>query len=221
MVADSAIVGLAWAVVPGVSGSPVDRVEVERSNDGRPFYAVATRPGPTATLSRALVFDRTFRFRVRAIAGDGETSPWATGQPFRLRAIQNTVACNASRDPCVNYQSGWATAPLANSFGGSVTFATTPGAIATVDFSGTEVSWVSTTGPNRGRAEVLLDSSDRPVATVVDLYSPVVHKKVPVYVARDLPDGEHTLQIRLIDRNSASTGNRVEVDAIVQMQPAP
>jgi Concanavalin A-like lectin/glucanases superfamily len=219
MAADLAVVGLNWAVIPGVSGSPVDRIEIEKSNNGRPFFAVATRPGGTTTLSRELLFDRTYQFRVRATASDGETSPWATGEPFRLSAIQNTQTCNASGDPCVSYPGAWTTAPLANSFGGSVTFATTTGTSATVEFSGTEVSWVSTTGPNRGRAEVLLDDSNRPVATVVDLYSPVAHKKVSVFVARDLPDGRHTLHIRLIGRNSASTGNRVDVDAIVQLQP--
>jgi concanavalin A-like lectin/glucanase superfamily protein len=218
---DLAIVGLAWAVIPGVSASPVDRIEIEKSNDGGPFFAVVTRPGGTTALFRALQFDRTYQFRVRAIASDGETSPWATGEPFRLSAIQNTLTCNASGGPCLTYQGVWTTAPLANSFGGSVTFATTPGAIATVQFSGTEVSWVSSTGPNRGRAEVLLDSSNRPLATVVDLYSPVSHKEVPVYVVRDLPDGNHTMQIRLTGRNAASSGNRVDVDAIVQLQPSP
>jgi hypothetical protein len=67
---------------------------------------------------------------------------------------------------------------------------------------------------------VLLDTSNRPVATVVDLYRPVAQTRVPVYLARDLPNGNHTLQIRLIARNAASTGNRVDVDAIVQLQPA-
>ena len=138
-----------------------------------------------------------------------------------MSALQDTATCDGSANQCVNYGGVWTTAAVANSLGGSVTFATTPGAIATVEFDGTDVSWVSTTGPGRGRAEVLLDSSNRPVATVVDLYRAGGETKVPVYVARDLPAGHHTMQIRLIDRNAASTGNRVDLDAIVQLQPAP
>jgi hypothetical protein len=220
MAPGAAVVELDWAAIPGADGTPVETIEVEKSNNGQPFFAVATRPGTTTMLWRELVFDRTLQFRVRATPAGGVPSEWATGSPFRLSAIQNTSLCNGSGSSCVDYGAGWTTAGLANSFGGSVTFATTQGAVATIQFSGTEVSVVSTTGPNRGRFEVLLDTSNRPLATVVDLYRPVAQTRVPVYLARDLPNGNHTLQIRLIARNAASTGNRVDVDAIVQLQPA-
>jgi len=126
-------------------------------------------------------------------------------------------------DPDVVFTSGWVQASddMAWSGGGVATVPDPPvggarvsrtrGAKATLTFRGTSISWSGHRGPNRGIALVQLDGG---AATEVDTYSPNNRIQDTVFTATGLPDSTHTLTIEATgQRNSASTGSQIVVDA--------
>ena len=87
---------------------------------------------------------------------------------------------------------------------------------AAFTFDGTSVSWISTKGRNRGIAEVWLGINGGPLvrAARVDLYATATLPRQMVFNRNGLPDGTHTLEIRVLGtRNPASGGTRVDIDA--------
>jgi GH25 family lysozyme M1 (1,4-beta-N-acetylmuramidase) len=104
----------------------------------------------------------------------------------------------------------WRTVDDPSAYGGSYAVERLGGAELSFDFKGRSVTWYTMTGPNAGKAEVLVDGrSER----VVDLYATHRHAKV-ARVLDGLGRGRHTLTIRALGRaRPAATGRLVAVDA--------
>jgi len=85
------------------------------------------------------------------------------------------------------------------------------GAASKVSFDGTGISWVSELGPNRGKARVFLDGTQR---AVVDLYAAEALGGQSVWSIDGLTEGRHILRIVVVGSSAAaSTGDWVAVDA--------
>jgi hypothetical protein len=94
--------------------------------------------------------------------------------------------------------------------------ASAAGARATLTFSGSSVAFVTTRGPDRGKAEIWLDGVK---IKTIDLYAASQGTRRIVYVRNNLAVGEHTLQIRVVGAKSgASSGTRVDIDAFVVLR---
>ena len=93
--------------------------------------------------------------------------------------------------------------------GGSFTLSGRAGATVSMRFDGSGVDWVTVTGPNRGRARVMIDGE---VVRTVDLYSAA--KTFGVVERVDaLSAGSHVVRIEVIGRKSApSAGRLVAID---------
>jgi hypothetical protein len=98
--------------------------------------------------------------------------------------------------------------------GGSNHYSGAAGAWATVQFSGTSVTFISTTGNNRGDARIILDGADQ---AIVSEYSAAVLYQQRLWTKTGLTPGTHTLRI---ERTGTGGGPYVEVDAI-EVEPAP
>jgi hypothetical protein len=111
----------------------------------------------------------------------------------------------------VGYTPGWTEGDRSTAWsGGTAAVATTPGARATFNFTGTSVNWIGLRGPSAGIARVFIDDALR---GTVDLYEPSDHQAV-VFSASGLEDGIHTLTIEVTgSHNPASTNSTVVVDA--------
>ena len=115
-------------------------------------------------------------------------------------------------DPSVTYSGSWATAAVAAASGGAVHRANEAAAAAQLAFSGTSVTWVTSRGPNRGIARVLIDGTA--VATA-DLYAATESYQQEI-TQQGLADAAHTIRIEVTGTHSgASTDNGVDVDAFV------
>src|SRR6266702_950 len=123
------------------------------------------------------------------------------------------VARLQETDPDVTYTAGWSLG-VDTSRAWSAGFAavsSTPGAKATVTFTGTSISWIGARGPQTGIARVSLDG----VVTTVDTYSPTEQIQQAVFTATGLADATHALTIGVTgDQNAASTSPLVVVDAL-------
>jgi beta-galactosidase GanA len=120
-------------------------------------------------------------------------------------------------DTAISYSGSWSHVGAEQSYTGgdyqhTESFSDTAGDSATVDFTGTGVTWISNLDGNHGTADVSLDG--KKVATV-DLYGATKQNQYVAYRASGLDNGPHTLTITATgQKDSAASGTFVTVDAI-------
>jgi hypothetical protein len=104
-----------------------------------------------------------------------------------------------------------------SAFGGAQRRASAAGNRATFTFTGRSVGWATTRSPGHGRAEIWLDGAK---VRTLDLYAPTTRARQLVFAWNDLPNTQHTLEIRILGtKNSVATGTRVDVDVFVVLRP--
>jgi hypothetical protein len=102
--------------------------------------------------------------------------------------IQNTATS-------VVYQGSWASARHGRYSGGTVSYATTAGASATLRFTGTKVVWYGPTGPTRGKAKVIVDGK---LVRTVDLGTKRFSSRVALFSKSWTTAGKHTVRIEVV-----------------------
>jgi hypothetical protein len=211
--AASLVPGLAMAangnVVAKLSWSATDASGIasyalQQSVDGAAFTNVALSPKTLTSLNRTLVPGSTYVFRVQATDTKGNVSAFAAGAPIVAATRQDKVAGQ------ITFAGAWTTQTVAAATGGTQRFSVAANATATASFTGNSIAWISSKGPNRGRADVYVDGVK--VATV-NLYNATVAQRSVVF-ARAVTPGVHTIQVKVLgSRVAPSTGNQVYVDA--------
>ncbi|MBF6605768.1 MAG: phosphodiester glycosidase family protein [Chloroflexi bacterium] len=202
-------VQLAWPAATDV-GSGVAAYHVWMSANGAAYTAVPLF-GPLVRSAVVRVAPGpTYRFAVDAMDGAGNVSPKAVGP----RITQTVVQEGSST---VAYRGRWARFTAAGYYGGAVRAATTGGTSVTIRFSGSDVAWVSSIGPDRGAALVFVDGR---LAATIDLRAAKSAARRVVFRTGWATVGRHVLEIR----PRATAGRpRVDVDAflIEVTRPAP
>ncbi len=198
-------VHVSWAASDATSG--IKGYELQENMSGS-WQSVSLPSATSRSVVRWLSPGATVSYRVRAQDRATNWSDWAAGASF-------VVAAHDESAPAIEYRGEWSAEPLADAFGGAVKHAATAGASATLRFAGRDVAFVTTRGPDRGKAEIWLDGSA--VATV-DLYA-ASPEYAAVALTRSVPPGEHTVEVRVTGRRSASSsGHRVDMDAVVTLR---
>jgi MYXO-CTERM domain-containing protein len=117
-------------------------------------------------------------------------------------------------DTAFTYGGSWSVFGDTSMSGGSNHYSGDAGAWAEVTFSGGSVTFISTTGNNRGDARILLDGVYQ---ATVDEYSTNVVYQQRLWTKTGLGTGTHTLRV---ERAGTGGGPYVEVDAI-EVSPVP
>lgn len=115
-------------------------------------------------------------------------------------------------DPSILYSGQWVVTPITGASGGTVHRVNQPGAASQFNFNGGQVSWLTTKGPNRGIARVLVDNVWR---ETVDLYAPseLVNQLITY---SSLGDGAHTIRVEVTGtRSGPAIDTVVDIDAFV------
>jgi hypothetical protein len=202
-------VRISWSGSDATSG--IHHYELQQSTNGGAWAAVALSSPTSASSIRWLNPRTSYRFRARAVDRAGNDT-WKYGATFRVDAHQETSASIA-------YTGTWLTASQSGAYGGSVKRASHAPASAALSFTGRNVAFVSTRGPDRGIAQVWLDGTN--VGTL-DLYATTIQTRQLVYQAGFAGSGPHTLEIRVTGtRAASSTGNWVDVDAFAVVRDVP
>lgn len=164
----------------------------------------------SADLSVATSSTTLRRLRARATDTAINTSGYATGPLFKVRAFQNGSAAIV--------QSGtWKVSSSSSFYGGSVRRSGSAGAQQSLTATMQDVAIVSTRGPNRGIAQVWLDGA---LVATFDLYSPTTQYRRVVWAADFATAASHTVVLRVTGtKNPASSAKRVDLDAYLVMQP--
>lgn len=193
--------------VSNPSGTATLAYQLERSTNGGTTYTPVTLADPSALSYTTALVAGSNRFRVRACY-EVNCSAWSTGATFNLAAVQEN-------NKSVSFGGTWTSQAVAGSYGGSVRYASTNRDKTQYKFTGSSVALVSTTGPNRGRATIIIDGVT--VATV-DLYSATQQTGKVIYVASGLSAGSHQVVVQVQGaRNPLSTANRVDLDAFITL----
>lgn len=189
---------LNWSASDELSG--VASGSVERSTGPDTWQQIGATPAGSAGLTLP---EGTHTFRALAADGVGNAGESA---PF-VRVVSGV------QETGVNYSGTWSVAPIAPQWG-TVRFSKTPGASASLAFTGTDVAWVAQKGPKRGRAWVYMDEVQ---VAAIDLYAGRLRERRVVFTATGLPVGEHTLRVVVRGTNNRP---RVDVDGFIVVAPA-
>src|SRR5256886_1969774 len=133
-----------------------------------------------------------------------------------------TVSRLQETDPSITYTAGTVAAPDWMPFNtsrawsaGIATLSTTPGAQATISFTGTGISWIGARGPQTGIARIFLDGV---FVEDFDTYFQTEGPQHTDFFSTDffgsgLAPGTHTLSIQVIGKNPLSTDFWILMDA--------
>ena len=150
-------------------------------------WDTTTASGGTHTLTavaRDAAGNQTTSAPVTVTVSNGPPPP--PPPPSAVRRYEET-------DPSVSFGAGWnRDTGWFGWSGGDAMETMTPGAQATFTFTGTSVTWFSMRGLDSGIARVFIDGV---LVSEVDLFARSYEIHVPVFVARNLADGTHTLTI--------------------------
>lgn len=192
------------------AGSGLKSIELREKINSDPVHLVSL-PSPTAkSIIRSLTPGNTYEYRVRANDRADWRSLVAIGDSFSLNSFQED-------DPAVDLSANnWTPTAAGDLFDDGAVLSRIAGATATFSFRGTNVAWIASMGPNRGRARVILDG-DTANPVFVDLYAPSRTSRLMVYVRNGLdPSVTHTVQITVLGtKTNNSTATTIEVDAVI------
>ena len=149
-------------------------------------------PWDTSTSSNG---SHTITAVARDTSGNQTTSSPVTVTVANAPPSPTAVKRYEETDPSVSFSAGWVqdTGGFAWSGGGAMD-SVMAGAQATFTFTGTSVAWIGARGPEEGIARVSIDGV---FVSEVDMYARSYEVHVPVFVARGLGSGSHTLTIEV------------------------
>jgi transglycosylase-like protein len=124
-------------------------------------------------------------------------TPAPTPTPAPPTAPQTDVYGDANS--AIAWTGAWSVASYHRYSGGSVRYATSPGAAATLTFIGRAVSWIGPMGPTRGRARIYVDGI---LVGIVDLRSSGFSPRRTLFSKTWSSSGAHTLTIRVATASS-------------------
>jgi peptidoglycan hydrolase-like protein with peptidoglycan-binding domain len=111
-------------------------------------------------------------------------------------------------DPRLLFFGTWSTTAATQASGGSDKRANTSSASLTLTFTGKQLDWIATVGPDMGKADVSVDGGP---AQTVDLYSPTLEYQQKVWSSGTLSAGTHRVEIAWQEGNAS--GVYITVDA--------
>ncbi len=192
-----------WSAADAASG--LADADLEASGNGGAWSTVASGNGGTATV---IAGANTYSFQVVAIDGVGNSATSDLSGPWGIGRFQEGAA---------TYSGAWSALPGTQNWG-SVRYSSKKGAFTSFTFNGTDVAWISSRGPNRGKAKILLDGV---LLAKVDLYataSAALPRRIG-FTVTGLAAGPHTLKVVV----SGTSGRpRVDIDGFVVLtQPSP
>ena len=215
-------VTISWtgsACQSGAANCNIDHYVLQQSVNGAGFGNVAL-PSPSATSvtvnlkpspSNNSAPATVYQFQVQAVDKQGNLSPFSIGNAFTAPDTDNSF--NSS------FNGSWSGVNISGAFGGSVSESSTAGSTANPQNAApaTSLAWVSTLGPDRGKAQVKIDGQ---IVATIDLYSPTQSTAQVVWAINGLaPGANHNIQIVSTGtKNISASAAKVDYDAIIAVR---
>jgi hypothetical protein len=194
-----------WQATP--VGGAITSYDVQQSTNGGAFVD-RTLSSPTATtLATNLTPGSTYQFKVRANNSNGH-GEWVTTAAFLAKQKPDTA--NG-----IVYSSGWSIKALTGAWDNSVHTSSIAGKQVTFTFTGRNVSWIGTKGPNYGSADVYIDGVFQKTVNCHTTTSAVKKKQTLTRYGWGDVSQTHTITI-VVDGTAGHP--RIDVDAFVWFQ---
>ncbi len=191
-----------------IDASGIAQYLLESKIDGGRWTTVTLSPVDATTVDLTVAPGSSFSLRLAASDTVGNWSSWAGPT-----AVDTLSLVQEKPSAYLSYTGRWRNFKFAGALGGKVKGAGAAGRKAKFTFTGTNVAWVGTLAPSRGIAQVSVDGGP---LQQVDLYQPSYELATIVWASGPLPDGPHTVVIRVTGtKNAASANRRVDVDAFL------
>jgi alpha-amylase len=127
-----------------------------------------------------------------------------------LALAQGGVTRVDNTDSSITYSGNWYSNSNSAHIGGVAALTNTGGSRATITFTGTGITWLGVADGWSGLATVYLDGNMK----IVDTYGSPTRYQQPLYTARGLSSGTHTLSIEIThERDGNTQGSWVWIDA--------
>ncbi|WP_293774624.1 fibronectin type III domain-containing protein [Sporichthya sp.] len=198
---------VSWAATDA-DGDAITGYTLQYSGNAGSSWTSVSLPSPTATSVTVNVGSTTNVFRVRASDARGAVGGYANGPQFAMTLAQQSAAT-------LSLSTNWTTVNHSDASGGSLKQAKAAGSTATFTFNGTQIAWIGTWSPNRGRAEIFFDGVSQ---GTVDLYGADVSTR-RILFSKKVGSGNHTLLIKVLGtKDSRSASSYVDADAFVTVR---
>jgi hypothetical protein len=199
---------ISWSATDDQSG--IAGYELQQSVNGSTFKGVGLSSTTSTTKTLQLQPGNTYQFRVRATDGAGNTSDWTSDPSFALDTQQESSTG-------IVYAGSWTQQAVTSAYGGGVKYASANESAAQFTFSGQNVAWVATKGPNRGKAAISVDGM---VLKTLDLYASATQPRKVVFSMSTLdPTISHTTMVQVLGtKRIGASGTSVDVDAFVVLK---
>jgi VCBS repeat-containing protein len=182
------------------TGAGIQVYELDQSTDGGGWSRVSSNL-TSASTDRKLATGHNYRFRTRAVDKAGNVGAWVNGVTFRLSRYNESHAR-------ITRKGTWTRVESSVYLGGAARYAKSKGATASFTFTGKGIGWIARKGPNRGKAEILVNGVK--VATV-DLYAASYQNQRIVWATSWSTTVSRTITIRVVGTNGRP---RVDLDAL-------
>ncbi|MFD5922792.1 glycoside hydrolase family 2 TIM barrel-domain containing protein [Kitasatospora sp. NPDC058201] len=153
----------------------------------------------------------------------GTKNASATGTYALIDAFEvvNSVIDNTSDR--ISYSGAWTHAAgqpwSTGDLNGTESYSNQTGDTATATFRGTGIRVIAPKNGHHGIVEISIDGA---APTQVDLYAPAKQFQQTVFERTGLPDGEHTITVRVTgNKNTSSSGTYAVIDAFQPITPDP
>jgi hypothetical protein len=185
------------------SGTGVQQYDVWESKDGAGYVSLGSQT--TTSISRTLLFNHTYRYKVRAMDVAGNVTADVVGPTVKPTIAQTAAASG--------YSTGWGTTTNTSYSGGSTRYATKAGASVTYSTTGARsIAIVTTKAATRGSFKVYVDGVYK---TTISTYSTTTRYRQLVYRFSWSSPGTHKIKIVVV---GTSGHPRVDADAFVVLR---
>ena len=99
-------------------------------------------------------------------------------------------------------------------FDGSTRFSRLLSASAEHEFTGRQVAWIASRGPDRGRAKVFINGV---LVQTINLYAASRHNRQVVFMTDPGAASPQSIMIKVISKSAQSSGMRVDLDAFITL----
>jgi hypothetical protein len=178
---------------------------LEHSLNGGVWTAVALPSAAATSVGVSAGPGSSLQFRVRAKDKAGNVGGWSYGPTFRVARVSDASSL-------VHYSSGWTTPADPGAFGGLVHATNGLNRALSYTFSGRDVAWIASRGPDHGKAKVWLDGT---YIGSIDLFAASAGARQIVFARHWTSVGTHTLRIV----NAATSGRpTIDVDGFAVLR---
>lgn len=194
---------IGWGLASTSAG--LSRYQVQVQRDGGTWTTVRLASATARNHRMTLGLGSEYMIRVRAIDRAGQVGAWKSSP-----TVYGRRADDASTS--LRWSSGWTTRSASGFIGGKAHRAHVRESSVTYSFRGTSIAWFGARSSDLGRAWVEIDGE---YIGTVDLYASSSRTRQIVF-ARTLPDGDHTIKIRVV---GTSGRPYVYVDGFYSIDP--